>query len=362
MRYRPCTMERAQGHAASTPIDSMAPNCAVVSRKVVSGVFHWVAAAIGPYLVAQCGSVSTLGRGQRLLDWTLLHGTLYAANADSLCNPCRCEPASEAQQMDLKADLIRALQNDEFELEYQPILDIEGGRIVGFEALLRWQHPARGQISPAQFIPFAEESGLIVPIGSWALEQACAAASRWPEELRVAVNVSARQIERSLLQTIAGSLSRSSLSPQRLEIEITESRSLCTNTSFALIDDLKALGVSIVLDDFGTGYSSLKYLKKFSASKIKIDKCFVSDIDHCPVSQAIFSSVIKLARSLKMRVTAEGVETAKQFEWIRSTGCNEIQGFLFGRPLREADLILFLDRVKDMSVDEFLADNGKNWN
>jgi len=140
--------------------------------------------------------------------------------------------------MDLEADLIRALQNDEFELEYQPILDIEGGRIVGFEALLRWQHPARGQISPAQFIPFAEESGLIVPIGAWALEQACAAASRWPEELRVAVNVSARQIERSLLQTIAGSLSRSSLSPQRLEVEITESRSLCTNTNFALIDDL----------------------------------------------------------------------------------------------------------------------------
>lgn len=355
-------MECARGHAPSTPIDSMAPNCAVVSRKIVSGVFHWVAAAIRPYLVAQCSSVSTLGRGQRLLDWTLLHGTVYAANADSLCNACRCEPASEAQQMDLKVDLIRALQNDEFELEYQPILDIEGGRIVGFEALLRWQHPARGQISPAQFIPFAEESGLIVPIGAWALEQACAAASRWPGELRVAVNVSARQIERSLLQTVAGSLSRSSLSPQRLEIEITESRSLCANTSFAPIDDLKALGVSIVLDDFGTGYSSLEYLKNFTVSKIKIDKCFVSDIDRCPVSQAIFIAVIKLARSLKMRVTAEGVETAKQFEWIRSTGCNEIQGFLFGRPLREADLILFLDRVKDMSVDEFLADNGKNWN
>ena len=201
-------------------------------------MFHWVAASIRSYLVAQCGSVSALGRGQRLLDWTLLHGTVYAANADSLCNACRWEPAPEAQQMDLEADLIRALQNDEFELEYQPILDIEGGRIVGFEALLRWQHPARGQISPAQFIPFAEESGLIVPIGAWALEQACAAASRWPEELRVAVNVSARQIERSLLQTIAGSLSRSSLSPQRLEVEITESRSLCTNTNFALIDDL----------------------------------------------------------------------------------------------------------------------------
>ena len=123
-----------------------------------------------------------------------------------------------------------------------------------------------------------------MPIGAWALEQACAAASRWPEELRVAVNVSARQIERSLLQTIAGSLSRSSLSPQRLEIEITESRSLCANTSFALLDDLKALGVSIVLDDFGTGYASLEYLKKLSVSKIKIDKCFVSDIYHCPVS------------------------------------------------------------------------------
>lgn len=168
-----------------------------------------------------------------------------------------------------KVDLIRALQNDEFELEYQPILDIEGGRIVGFEALLRWQHPARGQISPAQFIPFAEESGLIVPIGAWALEQACAAASRWPEELRVAVNVSARQIERSLLQTIARSLSRSSLSPQRLEIEITESRSLCANTSFALLDDLKALGVSIVLDDFGTGTHLLNTSRFFLSVKLK---------------------------------------------------------------------------------------------
>lgn len=234
----------------------------------------------------------------------------------------------------IEADLREALGRGEFEVFYQPLVNLERESTCGFEALLRWRHPERGMISPAVFIPIAEELGLIVAIGAWVLHQACTDAAAWPDTLKVAVNLSPVQFQNAgLVATVQQALLVSELSPSRLEIEITESAFLQdSQTVLAMLHELGALGLRIALDDFGTGYSSLSYLRSFPFSKLKIDQSFIKDIAFRPDCEAIVRSVNNLATTLGMITTAEGVETDEQLERLRQVGCTEVQGFLFDRP------------------------------
>ena len=246
----------------------------------------------------------------------------------------------------LQLDLRSALAKGEFELYYQPVVNLERNEICGLEALLRWHHPERGGISPGVFIPIAEETGLIVPIGEWALRQACAEAAGWPEHIKVAVNLSPIQFKsRNLVHTVFAALAASGLPASRLELEITESVLLHDNTAtMAILHQLRALGVRIAMDDFGTGYSSLSYLRSFPFDKIKIDRCFVNDLsDATDGSVAILRAVAGLGLSLGMVTTAEGVETQEQVEKVRAEGCTEMQGYFFSPPRPIKDITrLFL--------------------
>jgi EAL domain-containing protein (putative c-di-GMP-specific phosphodiesterase class I) len=235
----------------------------------------------------------------------------------------------------MEQDLRKALPAGEFELYYQPVVNLASNEISGFEALIRWNHPKQGLVAPATFIPLAEEIGFIVPIGEWVIRQACATAARWPENLRVAVNISAAQFRSpGLMQIIVGALAGSGLHPTRLEIEITETVLLHNKeTTLAVLHQLRALGIRIAMDDFGTGYSSLTYLQCFPFDKIKIDRSFVKDITENTGSLNIVRAVAALANGMGMTATAEGVETREQLDKITSEGCAEMQGFLFSRPL-----------------------------
>ncbi len=240
----------------------------------------------------------------------------------------------------LERDLRAALHNGEFELYYQPQLNLERDEITGFEALLRWNHPTRGLVSPTDFISLAEETGLIVPIGEWTLRQACADAARWPKGLKVAVNLSAAQFRfGNVRQAVISALGASNLLPQGLELEVTESMLLQDGDAVAeVLNKLHDIGVRIALDDFGTGYSSLSYLRRFRFDKIKIDQSFIQDLtEHPNTSLAIVRSIVALGTSLGIATNAEGVETKEQLERVRAQGCTEVQGFLIGepRPLRD---------------------------
>ena len=239
----------------------------------------------------------------------------------------------------LQIDFRDAVTRGGFTLHYQPVMDLAHDEIAGFEALMRWRHPTRGMISPADFIPIAEDSGMIVPLGDWALRSACAAAAAWPGRCRVAVNVSAVQFRQpGLEQSVVKALAATGLSPCRLELEITESVLLAdAEAVIASLHRLRALGVRIALDDFGTGYSSLSYLRRFPFDKIKIDRSFIREIGD-PVAAAIVRAVVGLGARLGTVVTAEGVETVEQLERVRNEGCTEVQGFLFGRPVPEAEV------------------------
>ena len=249
------------------------------------------------------------------------------------------------KRRDMELDLRRAFSNGEFELHYQPLVDIAADRISGFESLLRWRHPQRGMISPADFIPVAEDIGLIVGLGEWVLREACAEAVKWPADIKVAVNLSPVQFRsRNLVQVVISALAHSGLSPRRLELEITESLFLAeTEANLAILHQLRELGVSISMDDFGTGYSSLSYLRSFPFDKIKIDRSFVKDLAQRPDCVAIVRAISGLGRSLNITTTAEGVETIDQLDWLRAEGCNEVQGFLFSaaRPAAEVEALLF---------------------
>jgi diguanylate cyclase (GGDEF)-like protein/PAS domain S-box-containing protein len=248
------------------------------------------------------------------------------------------------KRRDMELDLRRALANGEFELHYQPLVDIASDRISGFESLLRWWHPDKGMISPADFIPVAEDIGLIVAIGEWVLREACTEAVKWPSEVKVAVNLSPVQFRsRNLVQVVISALAQSGLSPKRLELEITESVFLAeTEANLAILHQLRELGVSISMDDFGTGYSSLSYLRSFPFDKIKIDRSFVKDLAKRSDCVAIVRAISGLGRSLNITTTAEGVETIDQLDWLRAEGCNEVQGFLFSaaKPAAEVEQLL----------------------
>ena len=247
--------------------------------------------------------------------------------------------AEERRKLD--EDMRGALLRGEFRLVYQPIVSLEKEKIIGFEALIRWQHPTRGPVSPADFIPIAEENGLIEAIGEWTLRQACDEAAQWAVDARVAVNISATQfVNPKFPDLVANCLAQSGLARERLEIEITEgvfvSESDATDRQFALI---KKLGVRLVLDDFGTGYSSLGYLKRAPFDKIKIDQSFVRGASLGENrNAAIIKAIVTLAEALNLETTAEGVETQDEIDFIRNLGCSHIQGFVFGRPL-EVDVL-----------------------
>jgi diguanylate cyclase (GGDEF)-like protein len=236
---------------------------------------------------------------------------------------------------ELERDLRAALVNGQFELHYQPLVNLERDEVCGFEALLRWNHPERGKIAPLAFIPLAEETGLIVPIGEWVLRQACADAARWPDHLKVAVNVSPLQFRSgNFPELVAGVLARTGVAPGRLEVEITESVVLeDSDAAFGTLQRLHELGVRIALDDFGIGYSSLSNLRRFPFDKIKIDRSFVADLSHADVDAvAIVRSVAQLGVTLGMATAAEGVESAEQLEQVRAEGCTEIQGYYICEP------------------------------
>jgi EAL domain-containing protein (putative c-di-GMP-specific phosphodiesterase class I) len=244
----------------------------------------------------------------------------------------------------LEQDLRLAITLKQFRLDYQPLINAADQSLMGFEALIRWHHPTRGMVSPAEFIPLAEDTGLIMPLGDWVIEEACRAAASWPDYISVALNLSARQlILPALPNTVAEALSRYKLKANRLELEVTESVFL--GDSHGAVDVLKrlrSLGVGIALDDFGTGYSSLGYLNKAVFHKLKIDGSFVREAANNRETVAIIQSIVSLAKSFRMTVTAEGVETADDFTRMRDLGVNQIQGYLFGRPMsyeRATDLV-----------------------
>lgn len=268
---------------------------------------------------------------------------LYRAKADGGGTYRFFEAAMDARMRERRAlelDLRKAVLKGEFEIEYQPIINVKTNAITSCEALVRWRHPQRGLVPPLDFIALAEETGLIVPIGEWVLNQACAAAIRWPEHIMVSVNLSPAQFKsRNIVQTVRQALAKSGLPPKRLELEITELVLLEeTEGAFAILHQLRDLGIRIAMDDFGTGYSSLGYLRSFPFDKIKIDASFIRDLPHKEDSVAIVRAVVGLGSSLGITTTAEGVETKDQLASLTSEGCNEFQGFLYSHPKPVAEL------------------------
>jgi predicted signal transduction protein with EAL and GGDEF domain len=259
---------------------------------------------------------------------------LHRAKTDG-CGACRLFQADMDQEMrtrrQLELDLRQALSAGEFEVYFQPQVDMNLRRVTAVEALLRWRHPERGFVSPAQFIPIAEEIGLIVPIGEWVLRQACATVASWPGCLRLAVNLSAAQFKgHELVATVRNALKGAGLPADRLELEITESAMLRdTEATLATLHQLRELGVRTAMDDFGTGYSSLSYLLRFPFDRIKIDQSFVRELSASRDSNAIVRAVTGLGLELGMATTAEGVETQQQLETLLRAGCTEFQGYLF---------------------------------
>ncbi|HDZ72241.1 MAG TPA: EAL domain-containing protein [Aurantimonas coralicida] len=234
----------------------------------------------------------------------------------------------------MEIDLRRALANDQLQLHFQPQIDLATSALIGVEALIRWNHPEQGWIAPDRFIPLAEETGLILPIGDWVIHTACRQARAWPS-LKVAVNVSPVQFRRGdLVAVVRHALEESGMDAGRLELEITEGVLMQdTEATIAILTALKELGVKIAMDDFGTGYSSLSYLRRFPFDKIKIDRSFIADMGHDDHADSIISAVISLGRALGMKSNAEGVETIEQANLLRAQGCEEVQGFYFGRPM-----------------------------
>jgi EAL domain-containing protein (putative c-di-GMP-specific phosphodiesterase class I) len=259
--------------------------------------------------------------------------------------------AEAAEHLNLRNGLRRALERGELFLHYQPQVDLASGAVVGAEALLRWRHPELGLVSPARFIPLAEESGLIVPIGAWVLQEACRQAVAWQRAglppLTMAVNMSAVQFRRGdVEQTVAQALADSGLAAQWLELELTESILLQNVESIlAMVQRLKRKGVRLSIDDFGTGYSSLSYLKRFDIDKLKIDQSFVRNLASDQEDAAIVRAIIQMAHSLGLRTIAEGVEDEAMISSLCGFGCDEVQGYYLGRPMPAAEMQAYLGRA-----------------
>ena len=272
---------------------------------------------------------------------------MYAAKAAGRRTYRFFDPEMEQEanhRRELEADLREALAHGGFELHYQPQVDLSSDRVTGCEALLRWRHPLRGMVSPADFVPVAEETGLIEEIGQWVLGTACAEAAKWPEDIRIAVNVSPVQFRSDTLSLkVAAALAESGLDPRRLELEITEAVLIADDdAALTTLNQLRVLGIHIALDDFGTGYSSLQYLQRFPFDKIKIDRSFVKEVTRNSSSASIIRAVVSIATDRHMITTAEGVETPQQRETVQNLGCTQMQGYLFSaaRPAAEIRALL----------------------
>jgi diguanylate cyclase (GGDEF)-like protein len=283
---------------------------------------------------------------------------LYAVKASSrgtfrFYNKAMNEEVNDRRQIEM--DLREAIEHKQLELHYQPIIDLQRNVITGFEALSRWRHPLKGLVPPSIFIPIAEDSGLILPLGAWSLREACSTAAKWPSHLRIAVNLSPVQFSApNLYEMVETVLSETGLAPHRLELEITE-RIFMDNSEKTLsaLHRLKQLGVCIAMDDFGTGYSSLSYLRSFPFDKIKVDRTFVSDLTEGTEHVVIVQAVVSIARALGMTTTAEGVETLGQKEFLAALGCNEGQGYLFSPPVpveKLADMIATWSLAKTIAA------------
>jgi EAL domain-containing protein (putative c-di-GMP-specific phosphodiesterase class I) len=262
---------------------------------------------------------------------------LYRAKEDGRNTFRFFEPAMDAalqKRRQLENDLRNALRKNQLYLDYQPQFDLESGRLSGYEALVRWWHPSEGEVPPTTFIPIAEETGLIVPLGEWILKTACSYATTWPADTKLAVNLSPAQFKtQDVYNLVRKVLNETGLEPERLELEITEG--IILQNTEAVMETLKRLdqlGVSIAMDDFGTGYSSLSYLTRFPVKKIKIDRSFIDTLGTSPQTSAIVSSIVGLGQSLKVTITAEGVETEGQAAMLKKWGCDQVQGFYYGKP------------------------------
>jgi diguanylate cyclase (GGDEF)-like protein/PAS domain S-box-containing protein len=265
--------------------------------------------------------------------------------------------AKAVERLTLESALRRALDREEFVLHYQPQIEINSSRIIGVEALIRWKSPEFGMVSPAEFIPVAENNGLIVPIGEWSLQTACVANKSWQVEglprIRMSINLSPRQFEQpNLIETVTRVLHETGLDPSYLEFELTES-SIMKNAERAIVTlgKLKAMNIQIAIDDFGSGYSSLSYLKRFPIDRLKIDQSFVREATKNPTDAAIIMAIITLAQNLRLKVIAEGVETEEQSRFLHLLRCDELQGFLFSKPLPEEQLKQLLVSRADPAVD-----------
>jgi diguanylate cyclase (GGDEF)-like protein len=303
---------------------------------MVEGHLLTIGASVGVALAPEDGTDA-----DRLLKNADL--ALYRAKLDGRGTYRFFEPEMDARMQarrKLELDMRQALARREFQLHYQPQLQLESERLIGCEALIRWRHPDRGLVSPLDFIPLAEEIGLIVPIGEWVIRQACRDAMTWPAHMSVAVNVSPAQFKSDrLVETIISALATSGLPARRLEVEITEGVLLQENAkTLQTLHRLRELGVRVSMDDFGTGYSSLSYLRSFPFDKIKIDRSFVKDLASKPDGEAIIRAIAGLGKSLGMTTVAEGVETAEQMQRIRLEGCTDVQGYLISKPLPTEDL------------------------
>jgi len=292
--------------------------------------------------------------GQTLLraaDMAMIRAKEQGRNNYQYYHPALNSYAQE--RFSLETGLRQALARDEFLLHYQPQVDLATGQITGVEALLRWQHPDRGLVSPAKFIPLAEETGLIIPIGEWVLRTACAQGKKWLdsgfEDFRITVNLSGRQFRQNdLTKMIKGILKESGLDHRCLELELTESVMQNSETTVAVLRELNDMGIDISIDDFGTGYSSLSYLKRFPIRTLKIDQSFVRNITDNSDDPTIIRTIVNLAHSLHLKAIAEGVETKEQLEFLRSVRCDGMQGFLMSPPLPAGELTQLL--VKNQSL------------
>jgi diguanylate cyclase (GGDEF)-like protein len=264
------------------------------------------------------------------------------------------------EHMAFESRLRKALDQREFVLHYQPQLDIETGKIIGMEALVRWQSPEFGLMMPADFIPLAEETGLIIPIGEWVLHSACMQNKVWQnaglKRIKVAVNVSGRQLQNAnFISNIDSALKLSCLSPEYLDLELTESSVMHKGKYFTdMLNEFKDRGIYLSIDDFGTGYSSLSNLKRFIIDKLKIDQCFIRDISHNPDASTIITAIIAMAQSMNLKVIAEGVETVEQLSFLRSKGCDQIQGYIASRPLPPGEMEQLLREDQNFLGSHFL--------
>jgi diguanylate cyclase (GGDEF)-like protein len=282
---------------------------------------------------------------------------MYAAKSDGRRTYRFFEPGMDARvkaRRELELDLRQAIDAGDLELHYQPVVNLRSNEVVGCEALLRWRHPVRGVVSPEEFIPVAEDTGLIGKLGEWVLATACAEAANWPGNIRLAVNVSPIQFRsQALALKIASMLASSGLAANRLELEITEAVLIRDDeAALGILHQLRAVGVRIALDDFGTGYSSLSYLQRFPFDKIKIDRCFVHDLaGPAGGSSSIVQAVVNIAAARAITTTAEGVETEQQRDTLRSLGCTEMQGYLFCAAKPAADIRRLLGVPDDTGVE-----------